>query len=139
MRFNELISGVRSDVAVKVYGDDFDAMRTTAAAIGEVLQGVPGAADVKVEQTTGLPILSVITDRAAIARYGLRVADVQDVVATAIGGGEAGPGVFPAWHPGGRRSARFSPPGPRCAFPYHIRRMGPSRCAPPPCGPPLPP
>src|SRR4029453_8057062 len=90
MRFNELISGVRSDVAVKVYGDDFDAMRTTAAAIGEVLQGVPGAADVKVEQTTGLPILSVITDRAAIARYGLSVVDVQDVVAIAMGGREAG-------------------------------------------------
>jgi heavy metal efflux system protein len=89
LRFNELISGVRSDVAVKVYGDDFDAMRTTAA-IGEVLQGVPGAADVKVEQTTGLPILSVITDRAAIARYGLHVADVQDVVAIAMGGREAG-------------------------------------------------
>jgi cobalt-zinc-cadmium resistance protein CzcA len=90
LRFNELISGVRSDVAVKVYGDDFDAMRTTAAAIGEVLQGVPGAADVKVEQTTGLPVLSVITDRAAIARYGLNVADVQDVVAIAMGGREAG-------------------------------------------------
>ena len=71
MRFNELISGVRSDVAIKVYGDDFDAMQTTAAAIAQVLQSVPGAADVKVEQTTGLPILSVLIDRAAIARYGL--------------------------------------------------------------------
>ncbi|HEY5869472.1 MAG TPA: efflux RND transporter permease subunit, partial [Candidatus Tectomicrobia bacterium] len=90
MRFNELISGVRSDVAVKVYGDDFDAMQTTAAAIAQVLQSVPGAADVKVEQTTGLPILSVLIDRAAIARYGLNVADVQDVVAIAVGGREAG-------------------------------------------------
>jgi cobalt-zinc-cadmium resistance protein CzcA len=90
MRFNELISGVRSDVAVKVYGDDFDAMQTTAAAIAQVLQSVPGAADVKVEQTTGLPILSVLIDRAAIARYGLNVADVQDVVAIAMGGREAG-------------------------------------------------
>ena len=90
LRFNELISGVRSDVAVKVYGDNFDAMRTTAAAIGQVLQGVPGAADVKVEQTTGLPVLSVLIDRAAIARYGLNVADVQDVVAIAMGGREAG-------------------------------------------------
>jgi cobalt-zinc-cadmium resistance protein CzcA len=90
MRFNELISGVRSDVAIKVYGDDFDAMRTAAAAIAQVLQGVPGAADVKVEQTTGLPILSVLIDRAAIARYGLNVADVQDVVAIAMGGREAG-------------------------------------------------
>jgi cobalt-zinc-cadmium resistance protein CzcA len=90
MRFNELISGVRSDVAVKVYGDNFDAMQTTAAAIAQVLQDIPGAADVKVEQTTGLPILSVLIDRAAIARYGLNVADVQDVVAIAVGGREAG-------------------------------------------------
>ncbi|MGE3537797.1 MAG: efflux RND transporter permease subunit [Candidatus Tectimicrobiota bacterium] len=90
MRFNELISGVRSDVAVKVYGDNFAAMQTTAAAIAQVLQGVPGAADVKVEQTSGLPILSILIDRAAIARYGLNVADVQDVVAIAVGGREAG-------------------------------------------------
>jgi cobalt-zinc-cadmium resistance protein CzcA len=90
MRFNELISGVRSDVAIKVYGDDFDAMQTTAASIAQVLQSVPGAADVKVEQTTGLPILSVFIDRAAIARYGLNVADVQDVVAIGMGGREAG-------------------------------------------------
>jgi cobalt-zinc-cadmium resistance protein CzcA len=90
MRFNELISGVRSDVAVKVYGDNFDQMQTTAAAIARVLQSVPGAADVKVEQTAGLPILSVHIDRAAIARYGLTVAEVQDVVAIAVGGREAG-------------------------------------------------
>jgi cobalt-zinc-cadmium resistance protein CzcA len=90
MRFNELISGVRSDVAVKVYGDDFDAMQTTAAAIAGVLQDIYGAADVKVEQTTGLPILSVLIDRAAIARYGLNVADVQDVVAIGMGGREVG-------------------------------------------------
>lgn len=90
MRFNELISGVRSDVAVKVYGDNFTAMQTTAAAIAQVLQGVPGAADVKVEQTSGLPILSLLIDRAAIARYGLHVADVQEVVAIAVGGRKAG-------------------------------------------------
>jgi cobalt-zinc-cadmium resistance protein CzcA len=90
MRFNELISGVRSDVAIKVYGDDFDAMQTAAAALAQVLQRVPGAADVKVEQTMGLPILSVLIDCAAIARYGLNVADVQDVVAIGIGGREAG-------------------------------------------------
>jgi cobalt-zinc-cadmium resistance protein CzcA len=90
MRFNELISGVRSDVAVKVYGDNFDEMQTTASAIARVLQSVPGAADVKVEQTSGLPILSVHIDRTAIARYGLTVADVQDVVAIAVGGREAG-------------------------------------------------
>jgi cobalt-zinc-cadmium resistance protein CzcA len=90
LRFNELISGVRSDVAVKVYGDNFDQMQATAMAIAGVLQDVPGAADVKVEQTSGLPILNVQVDRAAIARYGLNVADVQEVVAIAVGGREAG-------------------------------------------------
>ena len=90
LRFNELIAGVRSDVAVKVYGDNFDDMQTAATAIAGVLQNVPGAADVKVEQTSGLPILSVLVDRAAIARYGLNMADVQDVVAIAVGGREAG-------------------------------------------------
>ena len=90
MRFNELIAGVRSDVAVKVYGDRFRDMQETAAAIARILQGVPGAADVKVEQTTGLPVLQIHVDRAAIARYGLSVADVQEVVAIAMGGKEAG-------------------------------------------------
>ncbi|MBX3396733.1 MAG: CusA/CzcA family heavy metal efflux RND transporter [Phycisphaerae bacterium] len=90
MRFNELIAGVRGDVAVKVYGDDFDAMRKTADQILAVLQTIPGAADARVEQTSGMPVLTVEIDRAAIARYGLNVADVQDVVAVAIGGREAG-------------------------------------------------
>jgi cobalt-zinc-cadmium resistance protein CzcA len=90
LRFNELISGVRSDVAVKIYGDNFDEMQTTAVAIAGVLQDVPGAVDVKVEQTSGLPILNVQVDRTAIARYGLTVADVQEVVAIAVGGREAG-------------------------------------------------
>jgi cobalt-zinc-cadmium resistance protein CzcA len=90
LRFNELLAGVRSDVAVKVYGDRFDAMRDTAEAIARVLQSVPGSADVKVEQTTGLPVLQVRIDRAAIARYGLSIADVQEVVAIAVGGREAG-------------------------------------------------
>ena len=90
MRFNELIAGVRGDVAIKVYGDDFDAMRKTADEILAVLQTIPGAADARVEQTSGMPVLTVEIDRAAIARYGLNVADVQDVVAVAIGGREAG-------------------------------------------------
>lgn len=90
MRFNELISGVRGDIAVKVYGDDFDRMRETAQAILEALQSVPGAADAKVEQTEGLPVMTVDIDRSAIARYGLSVADVQAVVAVAMGGAEAG-------------------------------------------------
>ena len=90
MRFNELISGVRGDVAVKVYGDDFESMQRTAQAILATLQSIPGAADAKVEQTTGLPVMTVDVDRAAIARYGLSVADVQDVVSVAMGGAEAG-------------------------------------------------
>ena len=90
MRFNELLAGVRSDVAVKVYGDSFNEMRGTAEAIARVLQSVPGAADVKVEHTTGLPVLHVRIDRAAMARYGLSIADVQEVVAVAVGGREAG-------------------------------------------------
>lgn len=90
LRFNELISGVRSDVAVKVFGDDNDVLNETAAKIAEVLQGVPGATEVKVEQTTGLPMLSVSIDRAKATRYGLNMNEVQEAVATAIGGREAG-------------------------------------------------
>ncbi len=90
MRFNELIAGVRGDVAIKVYGDDFDTMRATANEILGVLQAVPGAADAKVEQTTGLPVLTVDINREAIARNGLNVSDVQDVVSIAMGGREAG-------------------------------------------------
>jgi len=90
MRFNELIAGVRGDVAIKVYGDDFDSMTTTANQILAALTSVPGAADAKVEQTSGLPVLTVNIDRDAIARYGLNVAEVQDVLAIAMGGREAG-------------------------------------------------
>ncbi len=90
MRFNELIAGVRGDVAVKVYGDDFTAMERTAQAIARILGDIPGAADVRVEQTTGLPLMEVTIDRDAIARVGLGVSDVQDVVAAAMGGREAG-------------------------------------------------
>jgi heavy metal efflux system protein len=90
MRFNELIAGVRSDVAVKVYGDEFEQMQPTAEAIARVLQGIPGAADVKVEQTEGLPVMEIDINRTAIARYGLDVADVHDVIAAAVGGREAG-------------------------------------------------
>jgi cobalt-zinc-cadmium resistance protein CzcA len=90
MRFNELISGVRGDVAVKVYGDDFDSMEKTAQQVLAVLQGIPGAADAKTEQTEGLPVMTVDIDREAISRYGLSVHDVQEVVAVAMGGREAG-------------------------------------------------
>ena len=90
MRFNELISGVRSDVAVKVFGDDMAVMSQTADAIAKVLQGIPGAADVKVEPTTGLPMLTVQIDRAKLARLGLSVAQVQEAAGIAIGGQQAG-------------------------------------------------
>ena len=79
LRFNELISGVRSDVAVKIFGDDNDVLNKSAAEVAEVLQAIPGASEVKVEQTTGLPVLTVNIDRARAARYGLSLADVQDL------------------------------------------------------------
>lgn len=90
MRFNELISGVRGDVAVKVYGDDFTSMQETANKVLSTLQGIAGVADAKVEQTEGLPVMTVDPDRAVLARYGLNLSDVQDVVAVAMGGREAG-------------------------------------------------
>jgi len=90
MRFNELISGVRSDVAVKIYGDDFGAMEKTASQLVQTLKTIDGAADVKMEQTSGLPILEVKLDKNAIARYGLNVSDVLDVLSIAVGGREAG-------------------------------------------------
>ena len=90
MRFNELIAGVRSDVAVKLFGDDMDVLHETGQQIERVLQKVPGASDVKLEQTTGLPILTVAIDRDAAARYGVAIADVQEVVQMAIGGATAG-------------------------------------------------
>jgi cobalt-zinc-cadmium resistance protein CzcA len=86
MRFNELIAGVRSDLAIKVYGDDLDQLLETAETIESVVSAIPGARDVKTEQVTGLPLLSIQPDREALSRYGLNVADVQDVVATALGG-----------------------------------------------------
>ena len=89
LRVSELISGVRSEVAVKVFGDDLDTLERTAAKIVKVLQRIPGAAEVKAEQTAGLPVLRVIVDRRAIARYGLNAGDVLDVVST-LGGREVG-------------------------------------------------
>ncbi|MDD1978057.1 efflux RND transporter permease subunit [Pseudomonas tussilaginis] len=90
LRFNELISGVRSDVAVKVFGDDMDQLNRTAAQIAATLQAVPGASEVKVEQTSGLPVLTIEVDRDKAARYGLNVGDVQDTIAVAVGGRQAG-------------------------------------------------
>ncbi|ULN83315.1 CusA/CzcA family heavy metal efflux RND transporter [Pseudomonas sp. Y5-11] len=90
LRFNELISGVRSDVAVKVFGDDMDVLNATAAKIAAAMQKVSGASEVKVEQTTGLPVLTINIDRDKAARYGLNVGDVQDTIAVAVGGRQAG-------------------------------------------------
>ncbi len=90
MRFNELISGVRSDVAVKVYGDDLDVMNEVGRQVEATLENVSGSADVKIEQTTGLPLLTVHLNREAIARYGLTVDEVQAIVSTALGGSTVG-------------------------------------------------
>ena len=90
LRFNELIGGVRGDVAVKIYGDDLDKMSAAGARIAAALQSVPGAADVRVEQVTGAPTLDVQFDRAEIGRLGLTVEEVADTVAAAMAGREAG-------------------------------------------------
>ena len=90
LRFNELVSGVRADVAVKVFGDDMDVLTATAGQIEQVLNAIPGAAEVNVEQTTGLPMLTVNIDREKAARYGINIADLQDTISTAIGGRNAG-------------------------------------------------
>jgi len=90
MRFNELIAGVRSDVAVKVFGDDLDVLAGLGSEMAAVLEQVPGAADVSVEQSTGLPFLEVDFDRPALARLGLSLDAVQEVVRIAIGGEAAG-------------------------------------------------
>ncbi|PPC92935.1 MAG: CusA/CzcA family heavy metal efflux RND transporter [Methylotenera sp.] len=90
MRFNELISGVRSDVAVKVFGDDMGAMHITAEDISKVLASIPGGEDIKVEQTTGLPILTVNIDRQKIARLGVNIAEVQEAVEIAMNGRQTG-------------------------------------------------
>jgi len=90
MRFNELIAGVRSDLAVKVFGDDMEALHETGGKISKILEKIQGASDVKVEQVTGLPVLTIQMNRKEMSRYGLNVSDVQDVIEIAIGGKSAG-------------------------------------------------
>ncbi|KFI22896.1 efflux RND transporter permease subunit [Nitrosococcus oceani] len=90
LRFNELLSGVKSDVAVKIFGDNRDVLLDTAQHIAAVLRTVPGATDVRVEQVTGLPVLTVEIKRPELARYGLNVADIQQTVEAAMGGVEVG-------------------------------------------------
>ncbi|MBL4591837.1 MAG: CusA/CzcA family heavy metal efflux RND transporter, partial [Phycisphaerales bacterium] len=90
LRFNELISGVRSDLAVKIFGDDLDLLLKSGNEISKILSEIQGASDVKVEQVSGLSVLTIDIDREKIARYGLNVSDVQEVVSIAFGGQEAG-------------------------------------------------
>ncbi|MET4492143.1 CusA/CzcA family heavy metal efflux RND transporter [Bradyrhizobium sp. LA7.1] len=90
MRFNELIAGVREDLAVKVFGDDFAQMQQTAALVANVLRKIDGAESVKVEETSGLPFLEIRIDKAEIARRGLSLSAVQDMIETAVGGRPAG-------------------------------------------------
>ncbi|MDU6746930.1 MAG: CusA/CzcA family heavy metal efflux RND transporter, partial [Bradyrhizobium sp.] len=89
-RMNELISGVRSDVGVKIFGDDLDVLVQSAARVQAVLQNVQGAADVKTEQASGLPVLTVKLNRQALSRYGISVGDVQNLVEIAVGGKTSG-------------------------------------------------
>ncbi|PPT77545.1 CusA/CzcA family heavy metal efflux RND transporter [Xanthomonas arboricola pv. populi] len=90
MRTNELISGVRSDVAINIYGDDLDTLLKIGQQVVAVAKNVPGAADVRVEQASGLPLLSIVPNRMALASYGLSADDIQKTVATAVGGQVAG-------------------------------------------------
>lgn len=90
MRFNELIAGVQSDVAIKIYGDDFEVLQKTAHRIAEVVRKVPGAADVMVDKLDGLPTIQVDVDRLSVSSYGLDMQDVLDVVGTAFGGEKTG-------------------------------------------------
>jgi cobalt-zinc-cadmium resistance protein CzcA len=90
MRFNELIAGVRSDLAVKLVGDDLETLLEVGGAIEAVVQRVPGAADVTLEQITGLPLLTIQPDRDSLRHYGLNIADVQEVIQIALGGTEEG-------------------------------------------------
>jgi cobalt-zinc-cadmium resistance protein CzcA len=90
MRFNELISGVRADVAVKIHGDDLDVLAQAGERIEALLRQVPGAADVQMEQTTGLPMLTITPKRELLSRYGLNTAEVQSVVEIALGGRATG-------------------------------------------------
>lgn len=99
MRFNELLAGVRTELAVKVFGDDFDQLIELGSQLESAIMAVPGAADVAVEQTTGLPVLTMSPKRDAMARYGVSLMEVQDTVAAALGGVEAG-----IYYEGDRRS-----------------------------------
>jgi len=99
MRFNELISGVRSELAIKVFGDDFDQLISLGSDIEKELKKIPGAADVAVEQATGLPVMTIQPKRDIMARYGLNIAELQNLLSTALGGN-----VASQFYEGDRRS-----------------------------------
>ena len=90
LRFNELISGVRSDVGIKIFGDDMEVLNQQATKIAQQIKGITGATAVNVEQTSGLPLLNVEVNKAAAAQYGLSVRAIQDLVATSVGGQNVG-------------------------------------------------
>ena len=90
LRFNELISGVRSDVGIKLFGDDLDILNDEAIKIAEKIKSISGATAVNVEQTSGLPLLNVEIDKSKAAQYGLSVRAIQDLVATSVGGQNVG-------------------------------------------------
>ncbi|MBC8038157.1 MAG: efflux RND transporter permease subunit, partial [Rhizobiales bacterium] len=90
MRFNELLSGVRGDIAIKVFGDNMDQLLAAGQQVEGILNGVDGAVDVALERATGLPVLQITPNRAALARLGISIADVQEVVAISIAGRQTG-------------------------------------------------
>ena len=89
MRVDELVSGVKSAIGIKIFGDDLDVLKAKGDAVARVLGTVRGAADVNVEKVSGLAYLQIEIDREKIARYGINVSDIQNVIETAIGGKEA--------------------------------------------------
>ena len=99
MRFNELLAGVRTELAVKVFGDEFDQLISLGSQVEQAILQVSGAADVAVEQTTGLPVLTILPNRDALARYGVTISELQDLVSMALGGTVAG-----QFYEGDRRS-----------------------------------
>ncbi|MCB1669710.1 MAG: CusA/CzcA family heavy metal efflux RND transporter, partial [Pseudomonadales bacterium] len=90
MRFNELISGVRADLGIKVFGDDLQRLEELAGQILAVIEPMEGATDARIEQVSGLPMLTVVPDRETMSRYGINISDLQNLVTTAVGGQQAG-------------------------------------------------
>ena len=90
MRFSELVSGVKADIGIKIFGEDLDVLKAKADEIQAVVAAIPGAADVEVEQVDPIPVLQIDIDRAAIARYAVTVQEIQELISSALGGEEIG-------------------------------------------------